>query len=133
MSRAPSHAAVTTAARRCARPGRGWLTQPEGVGNVYEWRFSTLGMRFTGVTVYTEYVPGERMSWRDIGAIENANTWTFTPEGDGTRATLYVNARARVPLLGRLLEPLLMRQMDKMLRAGLAEVEAQAARAAVPA
>jgi hypothetical protein len=102
---------------------------PEGVGNVYRWTWKMLGLRFTGITVYTEYVPDQRMSWKDFGLIENANTWIIAPDDDGTRLTVHINTKLRIPLLGRLLEPLLVRQMEKVMRAGIDEVERQAARA----
>lgn len=103
----------------------------EGVGSVYEWSFRMLGVRWRGVTVYTEYVPGERIRFRDFGVIEDDNVWIIAPEDGGSQATVEVNLNLRIPLLGRLLEPLLLRQMEKALKAMIAEIERQASR--VPA
>lgn len=97
---------------------------PEGVGNVWAWTDRMLGMRVMGVGVFTEYVPNERVRWRLFGVVDADTTWTVEPEPGGCKLVFDSDLKVRVPLLGRLLRPLMMREMEKNVRTMKAELEA---------
>lgn len=107
---------------------------PGVVGNSYAWTFKVLGVPRTGVMVVTEYVPGERLTMRDFGAMEATARWTVEAENGGTKATADVEAHLALPLVGRLLDPILRRQLKKNIAWGVRELEkAQPAPAAATA
>jgi carbon monoxide dehydrogenase subunit G len=80
-------------------------------GNVYEWSFKLFGVPQKGIHIVTEYVPGERVSFRNFGAMESTGTMTLEPENGGTRVTLSTAARLTIPLIGRFLDSLLEKGM----------------------
>ena len=73
-------------------------------GSVYEWSFKIVGVPQKGIMVITEYVPGKRMSSRNLGALESTSTMTFEPEDGGTRVTVDGESRLTIPLIGRFLD-----------------------------
>ena len=98
---------------------------PEVVGNSYEWTVKMLGIPRKGVTVYTEYVPGERVTFRNFGALQGTATWTVEPAAGGSKATIEWEAHLAFPMIGRLFDPLLLRQWEKNLEWGKREIEKQ--------
>ena len=98
---------------------------PAVVGNSYEWTFKMLGLPRKGVTVFTEYVPGERVALRSFGPMEGTSTWTVEPEDGGSKATVQVEIRLAVPLVDRFFDPILQREFEKNLAWGLRELEKQ--------
>ena len=98
---------------------------PAIAGNSYEWSFKMLGMPRKGVTVLTDYVPGERLAFRNFGAFEGNSTWTVEPEDGGSKATIEMEARIPVPLVSRFLDPLVRREWEKALEWGRSELEKQ--------
>ncbi len=82
-------------------------------GSVYEWSFKLFGVPQKGIMIITEYVPGERLSDRNLGAMESTGTMTFEPENGGTRVTMNTAARLTIPLIGRFLDSFLERGMLK--------------------
>jgi carbon monoxide dehydrogenase subunit G len=98
--------------------------QPAGVeGSVYEWSFRIVGVPQKGIQIITEYVPGERLSFRNFGAMESTGTMTFEPENTGTRVTLTTEARLTMPVIGRFLDSLLERGMLKNAEWSMRQVE----------
>jgi hypothetical protein len=98
---------------------------PAVVGNSYEWTFKMLGLPRKGVTVVTEYVPGERVASRSFGAWEGTSTWTVEPEDGGAKATVHVAIRLGVPAIDRFFDPILQREWEKNLAWGMRELEKQ--------
>ena len=99
---------------------------PAVLGNSYEWNAKMFGMRRKGVMVVTDYVPGERLAFRNFsGAFEGSSTWIVEPENGGSKATAQAEARLAVPLVGRLFDPLLQRMWEKQLEWGKSEIEKQ--------
>jgi carbon monoxide dehydrogenase subunit G len=98
---------------------------PGVVGNSYEWTFKMLGMRRKGVTVCTDYVPGERMAFRNFGAMEGTQTVTVEPDNGGSKVTHEMDARLVVPLIGRFLDPMLRKGWEKNIAWGKREMEKQ--------
>ena len=98
---------------------------PAVVGNSYEWTFKMLGLPRKGVTVCTEYVPGERVALRSFGPMEGSSTWTVEPEDGGSKATVHVESRLAVPIIDRFFDPILQREWEKNIAWGLRELEKQ--------
>ena len=98
---------------------------PDVVGNSYEWTSKMLGIPRKGVTVITEYVPGERVASRSFGAMEGTSTWTIEPEDGGSKATVQFEFRIPVPLIDRFFDPILQREWEKVLAGGVSELEKQ--------
>ena len=98
---------------------------PAIVGNSYEWTFKVLGFPRKGVTVTTDYVPGERVAFRDFGPLEGTATWTVEPEDGGSKATVHVETRLAVPLIDWFLDPILRKMWEKNLAWGKREIENQ--------
>ena len=86
---------------------------PVALGNSYEWTFKMLGMLRKGVTVCTDYVPSERVAFRNIGALEGTSTWTVEPEDGGSKATAHAEARLAIPLVGRFFDPFLRKEWER--------------------
>ncbi len=82
---------------------------PDVVGNAYTWSFKVFGIRGRGVTVYTEYVPGQRLGMRNVGTLEGTSTHVIEPESGGSNLTIDTDSRLSIPLVGRFLDPLLRR------------------------
>lgn len=92
-------------------------------GSTYEWSFKWAGLRQRGTMIVTEYVPGERVCFRNFGAIESTSSMTFEPENGGTKVTLDATAQLTLPLIGRFLDPILEREMLKNTEWTLRQVE----------
>ena len=96
---------------------------PDVVGNSYEWTFKMLGMPRKGVTVYTDYVPGERLTSRNFGALEGTSTVTVEPDNGGSKVTFEMDSHIAVPLISRFLDPMLRKGWEKNLEWGKREIE----------
>ena len=96
---------------------------PDVVGNSYEWTFKMLGIPRKGVTVYTDYVPGERLASRNFGAMEGSSTVTVEPDNGGSKVTFEMDSRLPVPLISRFLDPMLRKGWEKNLAWGKREIE----------
>ena len=96
---------------------------PDVVGNSYEWTFKMLGIPRKGVTVYTDYVPGERIAVRNFGAMAGTQTETVEPENGGSKVTHEMDSRIAVPLISRFLDPMLRKVWEKNLEWGKREIE----------
>lgn len=99
---------------------------PDVVGNSYEWTFKMLGMPRKGVTVYTDYVPAERLTSRSFGAMEGTSTVTVEADNGGSKVTFEMDSHLAVPLIGRFLDPMLRKGWEKNLAWGKREIEKRA-------
>jgi carbon monoxide dehydrogenase subunit G len=79
---------------------------PEGVGTHYSWSARVAGVPMQGFNVFTAFVPERRITDRSSSSLEGTWTYTFEPEGSGTRLTVEnrVGACWRLPLLERVLD-----------------------------
>ena len=98
---------------------------PEVVGNSYEWTFKMLGIPRKGVTVYTDYVPGERIAVRNFGAMEGTQTETVEPDNGGSKVTHEMDSRLAVPLISRFLDPMMEKVWEKNVAWAKREIEKQ--------
>ena len=96
---------------------------PDVVGNSYEWTFKMLGMPRKGVTVYTDYIHGERLTSRNFGAMEGTSTVMVEPDNGGSKVTFEMDSRLAVPLISRFLEPMLRKEAEKNMAWGKREIE----------
>ena len=96
---------------------------PDVVGNSYEWTFRMLGVPFKGVTVYTDYVPAKRIAFRNFGALTGTATWAIEPEDGGSKLTIQADTGFAIPLIGRLLDPLMKQQWEKNVESAVRELE----------
>ena len=96
---------------------------PDMEGSVYEWSFKIVGVPQKGIMVITGYVPGKRLTTRNLGAIESNSTMIFEPENEGTRVTMNGESRLTIPLIGRFLDSFLERGMLKNTEWTMRQVE----------
>jgi uncharacterized protein YndB with AHSA1/START domain len=99
---------------------------PDVVGNSYEWTFKMLGMPRKGVTVYTDYVPGERLTSWNFGAMEGTQTETVEPDNGGSKVTFEMDSCFPVPLISRFFDPMLRKGWEKNLEWAKREIEKRA-------
>jgi ligand-binding SRPBCC domain-containing protein len=78
----------------------------EGVGTRYSWATTIAGLPFRGTDTYTEFEPNRLITDRSSSALEGTWTYTFEPEGTGTRLTVENRSRSiwNVPPLRQLLD-----------------------------
>ncbi len=132
----------------CADPRRSWSAGPdrmvrsselidvkrtkEGVGTYYSWAMKFAGLRVEGFDVYTEFVPNQRFT--DRSSMSFAGTWTYTfePEGTGTRLTMQRHPASlwALPPLDRLVDRLFVTPMS---RQTLDKVKTEMEKVAAPA
>jgi hypothetical protein len=110
---------------------RGWRMEvvhesPDVVGNSYEWTYKMLGIPRKGVSVCTDYVPGERMVFRNFGAMEGTQTETVEPEEGGSKVTLEMDGHLPFHLISRFLDPLLRKGWEQNIEWGKREIEKRA-------
>ncbi|MBT8164465.1 MAG: SRPBCC family protein [Acidimicrobiia bacterium] len=98
---------------------------PDVVGSSYEWTFKMLGIPRKGVTVFTDYVPGERMEFRNFGAMEGTATVTVEPDSGGSKVTHEMDSRIAVPLISRFLDPVMQKVWEKNIEWAKHEIEKQ--------
>ena len=79
---------------------------PNG-GYSYDFVYKMAGMRLTGSSEDTEFVPNERIVSISTGGIESTITWTYEPEGGGTKITTLAEYKIPVPLLGKIAEAII--------------------------
>ena len=96
---------------------------PEVVGSSYEWTFKMAGIPRKGVTVYTDYIPGERIATRNFGAMEGTSTLTVEPEEGGSKVTHEMDSRIAVPLISRFLDPLMKKAWEQNIEWAKGEIE----------
>jgi uncharacterized protein YndB with AHSA1/START domain len=99
-----------------------WVTEPPlRVGSRVRRVAGFLGRRVDYVLEVTELVPGERLVMRSVEApFPMVVTYTFAPEGDGTRAG--VRVRGGSGPMFRLAGPLMAWQVRRNLRGDLARL-----------
>ena len=96
------------------------------LGNSYEWTFKMLGVPRKGVTVVTDYVPDERVVFRNFGAMEGTQSESVEPDNGGSKVTHEMDSHIAVPLIGRFLDPMLRKGWEKNLAWGKQEIEKRA-------
>lgn len=78
----------------------------EGVGTHYSWVARIAGLPVEGFGVFTEFVPNRRIVDRSSRSFEGTWTYSFEPDGPGTRLTVTNESGSlwRLPLLSALMD-----------------------------
>jgi uncharacterized protein YndB with AHSA1/START domain len=106
--------------------------KPDGVGTSARIWSHALGFHLEGGLEYTEVVPGQRIV-AQVHFFAEKPTWTFTfePAGDGTKVTAEGEWTVRMPVVGRPIEAMMVKEhepfLDEMLANLKAGVEARTA------
>jgi hypothetical protein len=89
----------------------------EGLGTHYTWRARFAGVTVEGFDVFTEFIPDRRITDRSSLSLEGTWTYTFEPEGSGTKLTLTNRGRGlwRLPLLRTLLDHMTVKSHERVL------------------
>ena len=79
---------------------------PGGLGTSYDWTVRIAGLPFTGTDIFTEFVPNRIITDRSSSSLEGTWTYSFAPEGTGTKLTVENRVRSlwRLPVLEQLLD-----------------------------
>jgi uncharacterized membrane protein len=85
---------------------------PNG-GTSYDFVYKMVGVRLTGFSEDTEFVPNERLVSVSTGGIESKFTWLFQSEDEGSNLAVEVEYTVPVPVLGKFAEAVIVRQIGK--------------------
>ena len=76
------------------------------------WVYKMAGIRLEGTSDGVESVPNQRIVSKTKGGVESTQTWTFQPEGDGTKVTFEVEYTVPIPVLGKLAEAIIVKMNE---------------------
>jgi carbon monoxide dehydrogenase subunit G len=99
------------------------VTPAANGGSDFKWTYKMAGMRFEGTSTALEFTPPTRISTATKGGISSTTTLTVAPEGDATRVTFHADLTVPGKLLGKLAEPLVIRENNKEAEALLANLK----------
>ena len=95
----------------------------EGIGQQYEWTFKMGGLLHRGQTVIVEYVPHKSASHQIIGNIDALWEYDVEPQDEGTLLTIGVEYSVPIPVLGRLAEHIVVRELGRQFDVALQNVK----------
>ncbi|HEX6875846.1 MAG TPA: SRPBCC family protein [Nocardioidaceae bacterium] len=100
----------------------------EGIGTYTSYRSKIAGIPFEMFDVVTDMVRNKRITSKSSSAMEGTWTYTFEPEGTGTRLTLEHQAGSlwRLPLLRNVMDMTTSRMTASYLPKAKARIEAEA-------
>lgn len=101
--------------------------KPEGVGTSARLYSHFLGFHLEGVMEYTEVVPGERIV-AQVHFFGEKPTWTYTfePAEGGTKVTLEGRWDVALPVVGKPVEQLMVKEHEPFAEELLASLKTQA-------
>jgi uncharacterized membrane protein len=85
---------------------------PNG-GYSYDFVYKMVGVRLSGSSEDTEFVPNERLVSVSKGGIESKFTWLFQSADGGTDLAVEVEYTVPVPVLGKFAESVIVGQLEK--------------------
>ncbi|HEX3005013.1 MAG TPA: SRPBCC family protein [Angustibacter sp.] len=99
---------------------------PEGVGTTARIFTHALGFHIEGGIEYTEVVPNERIV-AQVHFFAEKPTWTFTfaPTKSGTKVTAVGEWDVKVPVVGRPIETMMVREHEPFVEGMLANLKKQ--------
>lgn len=97
---------------------------PDGLRTTYRFVYKMAGIRLEG-TGDMELVPDQTIIDRSTGGIESTITWSLEPEGVATKFTADVEYAIPVPVLGKLLEPFVLKANEHEAEVTLANLKAR--------
>jgi len=78
--------------------------QGEGVGSTHEWTYEAGGKVYHSTSVFTEFVPNQRVIEHTVGDIESNWNWILAPHQGGTKVLVVFNTSRELPALAKDLE-----------------------------
>lgn len=94
---------------------------PDGVGTTYRYEYRMLGMRSSGLCVFTEYVPNERVKMEFSMGPEMllfggpiSSEWTCRPADGGTDVIVNPTFRTTIPVVNQVGRWFMMRTWEKV-------------------
>ncbi len=94
-----------------------------GAGQQYEWTFKMGGLLHRGQTVIVEYVPNTSASHQIIGNINALWDYDVEPQEQETVLTIGVDYSVPIPVLGRLAEHIVVRELGRQFDVALQNVK----------
>lgn len=85
----------------------------ERVGSTYKYVYKLAGIHFEGENITEEFIPSKRIVTRSKGGIESSWTWNFEPHNDGTKVDVLVEYTIPIPVLGKIAEALVLKQIER--------------------
>ncbi|MBP1136467.1 hypothetical protein JOE31_002699 [Arthrobacter sp. PvP023] len=100
--------------------------KPEGVGTSARLNTHLLGFRLVGGVEYTEVVPRQRIV-AQVHFFAEKPTWRFTfePADGGTKVTAEAEWDVKVPVVGKPIEKMMVKEHEPYVEAMLAELKTQ--------
>ena len=100
----------------------------EGTGTYTRYRSRIAGVSFEMFDVVTDVVPNRRITSKSSSATEGTWTYTFEPEGTGTRLTMEHQSMSfwRLPLLRNIADLVTSRMTASYMPKAKARIEAEA-------
>lgn len=77
------------------------------------WTYKMAGIRLSGTSEDVEYVTNERIASKTKGGVDSIQTWTFEPEGNGSKVTFGVEYTVPIPVLGKLAETVITKMNER--------------------
>ena len=85
----------------------------ERVGSTFKYVYKLGGIRLEGEDTTEEFIPNKRIVTRSKGGIESSWTWNFEPHNDGTKVDVLVEYTIPIPVLGKIAEALVLKQIER--------------------
>jgi len=100
--------------------------KPEGVGTSARMYTHLLGFHLEGGVEYTEVLPGQRIV-AQVHFFAEKPTWTFTfePADGGTKVTAEGEWTVKVPVVGKPIEAMMVKEHEPYVEAMLANLKTQ--------
>jgi carbon monoxide dehydrogenase subunit G len=89
------------------------ITPAANGGSDFKWTYKMVGIRLEGASTCVEFTAPRRLSVETKGGISSITTWSVEPDGESTRVTLRSDLTVPGKLLGKLAEPLVMRENSR--------------------
>ena len=96
---------------------------PNG-GYSWDWVYKMAGVNFYGSSKHVEFVDNVRTVSQSTG-IESTITWSYEPEGSGTKMTTETEYKIPVPLLGKVAEAFIVKMNENESETILANLKAR--------
>jgi uncharacterized membrane protein len=95
---------------------------PNG-GTSFRYLYKLAGILLESTSEDTEYVANQRTVSKTKGGIEGTTTLMFQPEAGGTKVTYEFEGDVPIPVLGKLVEALVVRQSEREIELMLANLK----------
>lgn len=100
------------------------VTTRDGPRTTLRGLYKLVGIPVRG-DVVLECFPDQRIAYSSSGGMDSTIQWTFEPDGDQTLMTTDVEYTVPVPVLGRVLEPFVVKSLEHETEAVFANLKAR--------